>query len=42
MVRNREDADLVADYRVNDAERKAPCNETTSTAAPDRAEAGIL
>jgi hypothetical protein len=42
MVRDREDADLFADYRVNDTERKAPCNETTPTVAPDRAEARIL
>lgn len=42
MVRDCEDANLFADNRVDDAERKAPRNETTSAPAPDRAEVRMV
>lgn len=42
MVCYRKNADLFADNRIDHAEGKAPCNETTSAMAPDRPEARVL
>ena len=42
MVRDREDADLLANYGVDDAEREASCDKTTFAATPHRAETWIL
>jgi len=42
MVRDREDADLIANDSVDDAERETSRDETTFPMTPHRAEAWVL
>jgi len=42
MVRDREDADLIADDSVDDAERETSRDETTFPMTPRRAKARVL